>query len=82
MKPIYYVIFAINGFTVLIWICILIRLFVIKISGRNNRFYDGMFEPRYTVKLKSESFSVSKDGIKENNTSKSKGEGFKDDRSD
>ena len=80
MKPIYYVIFAINGFKCLIWICMLIRLLVIRISADKNSFCDGMIETRYTFKLKGGNFTVSKDRVKENSTSESKRIGFQDDR--
>lgn len=64
MKPIYYAIFAINGFTALIWILFFVNAFI-----RNRLFFKSSFIDRYTLKVKDDSLSLVGNTLKEDKKS-------------
>ena len=64
MKPIYYAIFAINGFTALIWILFFVNAFI-----RNRLFFKSSVIDRYTLKVKDDSLSLVGNTLKEDKKS-------------
>ncbi len=72
MKPIYYVIFAINGFTVLIWIVFFVNAFI-----RNRCFFKSSLIDRYTLKIKDDSLPNSGGALEEDNESENVRDGRK-----
>ena len=64
MKPIYYAIFAINGFTALIWILFFVNAFI-----RNRLFFKSSVIDRYTLKVKDDSFPTGGNTLKEDKKS-------------
>ena len=75
MKPIYYVIFAINGFTVLIWILFFVNAFI-----RNRLFFKSSVIDRYTLKIKDDSFPAGGNALKEKDDTESIRKGRENDR--
>ena len=70
MKPIYYAIFAINGFTALIWILFFVNAFI-----RNRLFFKSSVIDRYTLKVKDDSFPTGGNALKEDKKSENVREG-------
>ncbi len=66
MKPIYYAIFAINGFTALIWILFFVNAFI-----RNRLFFKSSVIDRYTLKVKDDSLSLVGNTLEEKDETKS-----------
>ena len=75
MKPIYYAIFAINGFTALIWILFFVNAFI-----RNRLFFKSSVIDRYTLKVKDDSFPTGGNALKEDKKSENVREGRENDR--
>ena len=80
MKPIYYAIFAINGFTALIWILFFVNAFI------RNRCIDKAFREfspirRCSLKIKDDSLSLVGNTLEEKDETKSIREGLENNRS-